>query len=472
MVRLENLTKQDIQRLHEIVKPVIDSKTGKQARTPKGALKWRGLSKAGREFGVTRQTIANWLEEHPTPPERERPTKRMKPVKVQQFEKTKAWGFIKGDKFQSRIKNVLIQAWEYLDMIDPATWNANHYKALRKETHQGRENPLYIAATGDISPEDATNIRRFLDLARPPNKDEFKDILEDVPKRPTGTRKNWYIEAPDIIKLIPAISRLDVLMFTLVDIESGARPIAIAGGKESSGRELPLNLRYTKRSIDKDRNVIQRWENKKKKWARAKHQTEHIDLLERYIKDMGIGPDEMIFPFTPATYSNNLKKYGIKAGVARFSEKGAAAYVLRHTFTTQALSHNVSIEAVMEQGGWKTPDVIMQFYAGLKESKLDAEFLDKKPKDELTWKEWLTQFTPLFQEQYDKIIRSQLQQKAKKTEKPPLKYKAIRWGTVKAWANNPKVKNRQVYQKALKLHEQGLTDDEVRRRMKWRPYNK
>lgn len=470
MVRLETLSKEQIQRLHQIVKPRIDPRTGKQARTSKGKLRWKNGSRAAEEFGVTRQTIANWLEIYPVEPERQARVKPMKPKRVQQFEKTEAWSFIKNDRFHVRIKNTLIQAWEYLENIDPVTWDIKHYKALRKPAHKGKENPLYLHLTGDIAPEHATNIRRFLDLSRPPNKDEFIEIMKDVPKRPAGARKEWYLETQDIFNLIQAITRLDVLLFFMVDLESGARPIALAGGKTSRGRQLPQNLWYTLNCIDKDRNIIKRWENKKRKWARAKHQIEHIILLERYIADMGIKPDEMIFPMLPQTYSNYLSDYGKEAGIALFKRKGSGAYVCRHTFATQALNHNVSIESVMEQGGWITPDVLMKYYAGLKESKLDQEFLDMKPKDELTWKEWISQFTPYFKNQYDKIIRIYLQERKKKKEPEDKSKRPLNWGSIKAWIESPKTKEhtKDVYKKALELHNKGLSDEQVREIMGWR----
>jgi len=101
--------------------------------------------------------------------------------------------------------------------------------------------------------------------------------------------------------------------------------------------------------------------------------------------------------------------------------------------------------------------------------KLDVEFLDKKPEDELTWKEWISLFTPLFQEQYDKIIRAQLQKRMRKSKSSP-KFKAIKWGPIRAWIDSPKTPEhtRKKYREALKLHEKGLSDDEVKERMEWK----
>ncbi|GAI73399.1 unnamed protein product, partial [marine sediment metagenome] len=48
-----------------------------------------------------------------------------------------------------------------------------------------------------------------------------------------------------------------------------------------------------------------------------------------------------------------------------------------------------SLEGVMEQGGWKGSDTLMKFYVGLKESKMDFEFLDIPREKEETWREWL-----------------------------------------------------------------------------------
>lgn len=66
--RLTRLSERDIKKLHEIVAPVIDKTTGKQARTLSGKLKYRGITDAVSHFGVTRQTISNWLQSNPEKP--------------------------------------------------------------------------------------------------------------------------------------------------------------------------------------------------------------------------------------------------------------------------------------------------------------------------------------------------------------------------------------------------------------------
>lgn len=469
MVRLENITKEQLQRLHEIVTPIIDPNTGQQARTPKGALKWRGVGKAAKEFGVSRQTITlSWLTEHPTDPQRQTRVKIMKPKIVAEFEKTQAYEIIQGHEFAKDIQNTLFQGWKFLGKVDPVTWNHSHYKILRQRTYNNELNPLYKHKTSDIGSEHATNLRRFLRHYRPENKDDCIDVLKNVKKRPAGARIEWYLDAEEIIPLIHVTERLDVLMYEMVELESGARPGAICYGKDSKGHPLPKDTWYTPSMINKKRNIIRRWENKKKNYARAKHQTAHIELLERYIADMGINKDELIFPFSSRVYSNKIQEYGQKAEIELFNKKGSGAYIMRHTFATQALEHDVSIEVVAEIGGWKTTDVIRDYYAGLKESKIDREILDKKTEGVLTWREWISQFTPYFKAKYEEIIREKL--RGNITPENIIKVRTpIKWGTYESWASSDKTQPhiKKMAKKALKLREQGLPDDEIRIKMGW-----
>jgi len=67
--RVSNLSNNDVRKLHGLVSPVIDRVTGEQAKTSGGRLKYRGVKNAATFFGVSRQTIYNWLYAYPEKPE-------------------------------------------------------------------------------------------------------------------------------------------------------------------------------------------------------------------------------------------------------------------------------------------------------------------------------------------------------------------------------------------------------------------
>lgn len=461
MGRKPKLTKVNIQKLFRIVKPRIDPKTGKRTG-------WKGVAKASRELKVTSRTIYNYLEEYEKAPEREPRTKRVKPKIIAKFEKTEAWETIRDHKYETELKNTLMHAWSYLDYVDPVTWTMDHVKALRESKYKDELNPLWLEETGDIGPEHATQIRRFwaeLDLPQIPT---YLRKMKDVPKRPEGVRKEWYLEPEEIFRLIPCIHELSTLVFVRKTLEDGARPIATAG-KSIKGRTIPKNLRFMPEQIDPKRNVIRRWESKKRKWARAKFQTETIHFILRYINDAGIRQGEDVFKYNQNFYSKRIKEAGIRAKIPLIVGEGGGAYILRHTFATQALSHNVSLECVMEQGGWKGSETLMKYYAGLKEEKMDLDFLDIKPERIMTWKEWILQFDKSFKEQYEKLLRKAPKIKKKKKIKPS-KPRKINWDAVKKMVKTKKTPEhlKKAWKKALKLHEEGFSDYEVRTKMGWK----
>ena len=373
--RLETLTKEDLIKLHEIVEPIKDPETGKIVR-------WKGVKKASDHFGVTRQTITNsWLAEHPESPVR-RPRKGIKPKVVEDFEKTEAWNRIKEHKYANTMKTTLLQGWIYTGQIDPYTWDAELYKALRETSYKGKENPLYDTMTGDISTYHATNIRRAIKAFEREDTQKYLTIMEDVAKR-TALRREWYLKTEEIPRLIEKINELDTLIFARKCLEDGSRPIATAGKRFKDGRPIPKILRFTKDKILKDRNAIQRYETKKKTYALAKYQPETISMILRYCRDMGVGETEDVLPRNQITYSSRIKSAGKKAGIPVLKRKGFGAYAFRHTMATQALKHGVSIEVVANQGAWETMEIIKKYYAGLDEEKQDFELLDIKPKKKL-----------------------------------------------------------------------------------------
>lgn len=463
-----------LQELHKIVKPqTIDPKTGK-------VLRWKGIEKF-RQFyeekyhdTISDQTVRNWLEFAPEPPERER-RKGVIPKERVKFYESDAYKLIKGHEYEQEITNAVFQAWTLMGEIDPLSWGAEEYRAMRQPSYQGRENTMYRLKTRDISPGFARDLRRAIQAWKLPNTLECLAELKDVPKLGEGTRIEWYLEPDEIHSLIDGIEDLDVLVYTAKCLEDGSRPIATAGKVDSKKRALPQELRFTTDKIIPAKNLIRRFETKKGVWARAKFQTETINLIQRFIADMKIPDRGDIFMRNQIYFGEEITKAGKRAKIRLFlQEKGAGAYVLRHTFATQALQHLVSIECVSEQGGWTTTDVITDYYAGLKEEKMDQEFLDRKPEKFMTWKNWILQFYEHFEKRYLEIQASMQQRERKEASSEKMsesaKKRGIPWkaveGTVASETTKPHVK--ELWKKALALHNKGLSDEQVKKEMRWK----
>ena len=446
--RITDMTDEDWKILHSIVKPYkTDPKTGR-------VLRWKGIEKARKHFGVSDETVRNWLEQKPSPPIRAQRI-HVKPKEEIEFEKTQAWSIIKGAKYEGEIKRVLIKAWEYTGKIDPATWLPSHVKAMRESEYQGRQNPLYTPITKNIKDYDARDLRRFIRLQNPEDKEEKIAALEDVAKAGTGKRKEWYLDQDGINLLIDNIQELDTLVFTAKCLEDGSRPIATAGKKDSFGKPLIDELRFTRDKIDEAKKQIRRWETKKGTYAVARYSPECIALILQYCADRGITEGDVL-PRTQDFYSHNIITALKKAKIYR---KGIGAYILRHTFATQALRHQVDLDAVAYQGGWLTTDIIKTYYAGLDEEKLDWQFQGIKPKSNIPWSEWLKPITKHFKDRYEDL---------KRLGKPLTR--GYDWKAIEGFVKSPKTKpaQKRALEIGLVLHQQGLSDDEIRQRLGWK----
>lgn len=478
MVRASTL---ELQQMHDILKRHGAKYDPETKEIIKGSYRRNAIKACVEHFrkyrSMTRGTIYNWLKKYPARPVREPRVKRVIPKEVRVFRDTHAYRLIEDHKYVKNIEFTLREAWKYTG-VDPADWSVEHVKALREPTYEGKNNILWIDITGDISSHHATNIRRFLDKLEEeiPEAALLKKIMKDVKKRPSGPRKEWYLDAEEIHKLIPCINELDTLVFTRKTLEDGARPIATAGKTRGSGknrRKIPLELRFTPERINEKRNIIRRWESKKGLWARAKFQPESIAFIKKYIADMRIEDDEIpdVFKKDPDWYSDRIKEAGKRAKIPTIYGKGGGAYILRHTFATQSMSHNVSLESVMEQGGWKGSDTLMQFYVGLKEEKMDFEFLDIPRKKEETWREWLMQFDEPFKKRYKELLIATTEIKMKrlaegKTRKTPKK-RPRNWNAIAGQVASEKTPAhlKKYWKPRLALHKKGLSDAEIEKRM-------
>ena len=352
--------------------------------------KWKGITKAQRafekEFGksISRPTIYKIIEMYPEGSVKK--AKKIEPRYVQEFHESEAWKRLKDHKYAKEIKLSLLTAWRLLGNKEPVDWTIEDVQELRKPMVGGKDNTLYLNVTKDISPKAATALRRafrglsLYDLMKP---------LEHVPKRPIGTRKQWYLENSEIIKLFEGIGRVDTLVFVVLDLQCGARPNSMVRIKVSD--------------INFGKNYIYYYESKTKEHIPRFFIPETMSLLKRYISDMRLKLTDRLFKRSIRNYTEELKAIGKKQGISKLVIKGAGAYVLRHTFATQASEHDVSLEVVMKQGNWKDAKTLMDHYMFIKTSKMMRELLGVEVEKPKNFGEWIKQFVPYWEKKYLEI---------------------------------------------------------------------
>ena len=312
--------------------------------------------------------------------------KKIEPRYVQEFKNTEAWKRLKDHKYSKTIKTPLLVAWKLLGKKEPVDWTIEDVQDLRKPMVGGKDNTLYLNVTKDISPYNATNLRRaFTGLSLY----DLKKPLENVPKRPIGTRKQWYLENSEIIKLFEGIEKVDTLVFVVLDLQCGARPNSMVRTKVSD--------------INFGKNYIYYYESKTKEHIPRFFIPETMSLLKRYISDTRLKLNQRLFKRRITSYTERLKAIGKKQGIQKLEVKGAGAYILRHTFATQASEHDVSLEVVMKQGNWKDSKTLMDHYMFIKTSKMMRELLGVEVEKPKNFGEWIRQFVPYWEKKYLEI---------------------------------------------------------------------
>jgi len=356
----------------------------------KKAQKWKGITKAQKAYEkkfnrtISRPTIYKLIELYPEGIIKR--AKKIEPRYVAEFKETEAWQKLKDHKYTRDILTVLLKAWRILDKKEPIDWSIEDVSDLRKPKIKGKNNPLYLPTTKDIKPEYAVNLRRaFKALALY----HLEKPLENVKKRPVGARRQWFLEAFEIIRLIAGITRLDVLLFVILDLQCGARPSSMIAMKVSD--------------INFPKNYIQYYESKTQEYVPRFFVPETMSLLKRYISDHRLKPNQKLFHRNQRFYSTQLQAIGKRHNIEKLEITGAGAYLLRHTFATQASEHDVSMEVVMKQGNWKDAKTVLDHYMFVKTSKMMRELLGieiEKPKN---FGEWIRQFVPHWEKRYLQI---------------------------------------------------------------------
>jgi len=384
---LRPIPRPTLEKLFQIVR--YDERLEK--RYPKEPHKWyRNKSKAERDLKLSRPTIDKWLNRFPHGVPALRAPRLTEPKYVEDFNATEAWQRLKDHKYAKEIKTSLLTAWKLLGKREPIEWTDQDVRDLRKPTvtRKGitQDNTLYLPLTKDIAPEHAVNLRRALHAL---SLYMLEKPLEEVPKRPHGSRQQWFLENSDLINLLSGADDIETLLFCVLGIQCGARPTSMTQIRVSD--------------INFEKNYIQYYEGKRRQYIPRFFIPETMMLLRRYISDKNLKMTDRLFSQDAMEYTNRLKTIGFSQNIPKLQAEGAGAYLLRHTFATQASEHDVSLEVVMKQGGWTDASTLLNHYLFVKSSKMQRELLGVEVEKPLNFGQWIKQFMPYWEKRYNEL---------------------------------------------------------------------
>jgi len=211
------------------------------------------------------------------------------------------------------------------------------------------------------------------------------------------------------------------------------------------------------------------FEPKTKDYVERDFPTETLETLKKYIYDFEFNGKQRIFPRSLKLINDDLKQAGIKAKIP-FSLTSHVA--MKHTFVSLASNRGVSLEVVSQQTG-TDPTTLKDFYAGLDRRKIRHELIGETY-EEPTYHTVIKAVNQAVRKRYEQIKENlravdglAKDGRRKKTEPKPRKARPINWKSIEAMVKSDKTPEhlKKAWKTRLKLHRQGLSDAEIKKRM-------
>jgi len=320
-----------------------------------------GKLRASKVLGMSRTTIDAILKEHPTPPA------KTLPKYVFQWEET-AGNRLFVDKYQSRLRAFKkyveqgMRMWLFLGKKDPVSWDIEDYRKIwRAERFRDSE-------TGKIRFFDAIILRKWMRAMDRTELCSLEEFGTKHLKRPKGSRKHWFLEDEEILRLIEAIDREDLLIAFVLSLFSGGRVSSVMPSKSAKGIR-PID-------IDERNCGIVMFEPKRQEYVLRLFHPRIIELEKAYIQDYEIGLNKPLF-LGYDKMRKLLKEAARQAGVSKVAKMRGAWHITKHTFVSQGAFHGLSIEVLSEQTGTDA-NTLLEYYAGIKIKKLRKELLGEQ----------------------------------------------------------------------------------------------
>lgn len=336
---------------------------------------YRNVSEASRRTGLSRPTIYKLLEEFP-----EKPSKTQ-PKYVDNLEESE--GFFRLEQMFSKTissnawtntKTTVRRAFKILGYNkDPITWTEEDYRTLWAAPE------FFSEECKGINKRFAVALRRLMRATD--NHNLLAKFKFNNP--PEGKKKQWFLHDEDIKKLIPAFEQVDVLLYFFTGISVGARSSAIEGIKA--------------KDLDTIDNVLQVYEQKVRHYVLKYPPKALVKILQQYIEDYNIQPEEKLFKNSYDFYRTALLAAGKKAQLA----KKVTTHIMKHTFVTQANRHGASAETIVHQTGTELR-CLEKFYRATNEAKLRHE-MQGTPINYKPFPDWILELSIYVKANYNKL---------------------------------------------------------------------
>ena len=349
--------------------------------------KWKGVSKAARLTGLTRQTIYDFLQEHPE----QKATRKIQPKYVEKWESSAGYqtmiDYFKKfkDVKQTTLNNYIRTAkegWLYLRKKDPISWTLDDFLKLK-------ENPAWFdvkaAKQRGLKPEEArisfaktSQLRNVMEAL---GHKEWQDFFKTKKlKRAKGMKRQWWLRKDEVRAIASAIEDSSTKVLFYMACYTGSRISAYLNAKFGD-----LNL-----SIE-GQETWEAFETKTGTPITKELNAQLVKLLKAYVAMMKkagrAGHHDKMFPRGRQFYSDQLKAGAIRAGLCETGPDPndptkivddlmhgyrVSWHMTRHTFASQLLQEGASLQHVMQQGPWKSSDTLMTYYGGTDRTKIRA----------------------------------------------------------------------------------------------------
>lgn len=447
-------TKLELQKMHDVLKR-HGAKYDKDKKIIKGSYRRGAIKAAAEALGKDRRTMYNWLDKYPSRPEREPRKKPVIPKYVADFNDSETVkDYIAkrvGKTHNAEYVSIGLIAWKILGKKkDPISWTEEDYRILWDHPDFRDE------MMGTISFHRAVALRSWMKHCG--RRDLWDEFPTDELKRPKGAKKTeWLKNTEELNGVINGIQYPDTLMMFFIGIQCGSRFGSIR--------------RTNKSHISYVTNQIYMFEPKTKDYVERDFSTESLETLRKYIYDFEFEGKQRIFPRSLKVINDDLKQAGVKAGIP-FSLTTHVA--MKHTFVSLASNRGVSLEVVSQQTG-TDPTTLKDFYAGLDRRKIRHELIGEKY-EEPTYHEVIKAINQSVRKRYAQIKEhliavNGIERDGRRKKEPKPKRigpRPINWKAIEAMVASEKTPEalRKYHEKRLKMHRQGLSDDEIRKRMK------
>ena len=372
----------------------------------------QGITAASIASNLSRPTVYAILQKYPKQP------KRIIPQYVKDWENTEDTKLFLA-KNKNRIKTwkkayrIGLVSWLFLEKKDPASWTVEDYRKL------WNHEKFADSVTKRIRDPVAFSLRLWMRAFGKIDILKLEEFGTRGLKRPKS-RKTWFLEDKDTIKLIQKTKRHDLLLIEEIGVKSGGRISSILGIR-------PLDCNFEK-------NIVLMYEPKISDYRPRFLDEGCMGRIKRYIQDYQIAPDKPLFP-SYSTIRKALKTVAKEAEIPQLASMNGATHIFKHTFVTQGAFHNLSMESISQQTG-TNPNTLQGFYVGVKENKLRHELLGEKL-EVLPFHEWMKTFEDIWNQQYNSIP---FRKKTRASQQPvdqTTKSRSINWIAIKRLTENP-----------------------------------